>query len=54
MTQIKLILLLALALLAAPRPPRADFILHNGVIWTVDEKNPAFRRLRLRTASSLR
>jgi predicted amidohydrolase YtcJ len=37
-------LLLALALLAVgqqgSRPEFADLILHNGVIWTVDEKSP--------------
>src|SRR5918996_5840607 len=35
---------LALAFLAgtqqSSRPEVADLILHNGVIWTVDEKNP--------------
>lgn len=40
MTQLKLVLLLALALLAAPQAPGADLILHNGVIWTVDAQNP--------------
>ena len=40
MTHIKLILLLVLALLAAPQSPGADLILHNGVIWTVDAQKP--------------
>jgi hypothetical protein len=37
-----IILLLATALIAhgQQRPDAADLILHNGVIWTVDEKNP--------------
>src|SRR5262245_13479144 len=37
----KIIILLALALITtAQQPQTADIILHNGVIWTVDEKNP--------------
>lgn len=40
MTHINLILLLVFALFAAPQAPRADLILHNGMIWTVDAKNP--------------
>lgn len=40
MTHIKWIVLVVFALLAAPQQPRADLILHNGVIWTVDDKNP--------------
>ena len=40
MIRTKLILLLVLALLAVPQQPGADLILHNGVIWTVDDKNP--------------
>ena len=37
-----LIALMVLALFAAPpqQQPGADLILHNGVIWTVDDKNP--------------
>ena len=36
-----LILLIAAALIGAGQQPgSADLILHNGVIWTVDEKNP--------------
>ena len=40
MTHIKVVLLLVFALLAIPQQPGADLILHNGVIYTVDEKNP--------------
>ena len=40
MTPIKFALLLAFAFLAAPQQPGADLILHNGVIYTMDDKNP--------------
>ncbi|HEU4834869.1 MAG TPA: amidohydrolase, partial [Pyrinomonadaceae bacterium] len=37
----KLVILLAFALLTTTHQPQtADMILHNGVIWTVDERNP--------------
>jgi predicted amidohydrolase YtcJ len=48
MTQIKILLLLALALLAIPQPAGADLILHNGVIWTVDAKNPQVQAVAVR------
>ena len=35
-----LILMLMLGCAAQAQPSQADLILHNGVIWTVDEKNP--------------
>lgn len=44
----KLILLLVLALLAAPQPAAADLILHNGVVWTVDDKNPQAQAVAIR------
>lgn len=45
-------LVLALALLAAgqqgPRSEVADLILHNGVVWTVDEKTPTAQAVAIR------
>ena len=41
MIRVTAIALLVFALFAMPQQqPGADLILHNGVIWTVDEKNP--------------
>ncbi|MCA1577139.1 MAG: amidohydrolase [Acidobacteria bacterium] len=40
MTYIKFVLLLVLALLAIPQQPGVELILHNAVIYTVDDRNP--------------
>lgn len=34
------LLLISLAFISGQQPQAADIILHNGIIWTVDEKNP--------------
>ena len=50
--KLTLALLLALALLPLPQPRSqnevADLIMHNGVIWTVDEKNPTVQAVAIR------
>ena len=47
-----LTLVLVLTLLSVPQPSAqnevADLILHNGVIWTVDEKNPTVQAVAIR------
>ena len=40
MIRLTLIALLALSFIPRLQNPTADLILHNGVVWTVDEKNP--------------
>jgi predicted amidohydrolase YtcJ len=48
MTRLKFVLLLVFALFAAPQQPGADLILHNGVIYTVDDQHPAAEAVAIR------
>src|SRR5262245_7935312 len=41
-------LVLMLACVAQAQPSQADLILHNGVIWTVDEKNPTVQAVAIK------
>jgi predicted amidohydrolase YtcJ len=51
MIRITFIALLVLSLFAVPQQQQtgADLILHNGVIWTVDEKNPTVQAVAIKT-----
>src|SRR4029079_4534899 len=50
----KLVILLALALITtAQQPQTADVILHNGIIWTVDEKNPTAEAIAIKDGKFL-
>jgi predicted amidohydrolase YtcJ len=51
MIRITFIALLVLSLFAVPPQQQtgADLILHNGVIWTVDEKNPTVQAVAIKT-----
>lgn len=48
------LLLLSLALITTVQQPQtADIILHNGVIWTVDEKNPTAEAIAIKDGKFL-
>jgi predicted amidohydrolase YtcJ len=50
----KLVILLALALITTAQQPQiADIILHNGVIWTADEKNPTAEAIAIKDGKFL-
>ena len=53
MTQIRIIVLLLLAFFVAPQQPGADLILHNGVIYTVDDKNPTAQAVAIKDGKFL-
>ena len=48
MIRLALIVLLVFTLFPQTQTPPADLILHNGVIWTVDEKNPTVQAVAIK------
>src|SRR6185503_7667664 len=47
------LLLLSFAFIPTHQPQTADIILHNGIIWTVDEKNPTAEAIAIKDGKFL-